>query len=308
VSYTYPAGGQSLSGDTLSISRFLNDPYQVERRFRELAEQRYIADAILTVPMRAEGGAVLYDTGESIFADRDPKSIAPGAEYPLTTLATGTASLAKTSKWGEDAEVTDEAISRQKLPAVDRGFTKLVNQNVKYIDSLAMSTIASAVTNSTGAAADWDTATAIQILRDVGKAKANIIALNQGFDPDTVVLDDVNWMNAITAFINAGWTPRETTDTTLLSGNFPTIMGMRWLATPNVPTANAALVLDSKALGGMADEDLGGPGYTGPGNQAKGVQTKAIRDDLKDQWRLRARRVTVPVVLEPTAARFITSI
>ena len=33
-----------------------------------------------------------------------------------------------------------------------------------------------------------------------------------------------------------------------------------------------------------------------------GVESKVIRDEDNDQWKLRVRRVTVPVVLEPAAA------
>jgi hypothetical protein len=108
------------------------------------------------------------------------------------------------------------------------------------------------------------------------------------------------------AFISAGLTPRESADTALLTGQFPTILGMQWLASPNVPTSGTGLVLDSQTLGGMADEDLGGPGYTKV--NGVGVETKSIRDDDNDQTRLRARRVTVPVVVEPAAARKISGL
>ena len=56
----------------------------------------------------------------------------------------------------------------------------------------------------------------------------------------------------------------------------------------------------------MADEDLGGPGYVKAGGI--GTEVKTIRDDENDQYRVRARRVTVPVVVEPAAARFIAAI
>jgi hypothetical protein len=72
----------------------------------------------------------------------------PGAEYPLTTAPTGAASLAKTVKWGQDTKVTDEAIARQKMQPVNKAMIKLVNQNVKYVDSAWLSAIASAVTAS----------------------------------------------------------------------------------------------------------------------------------------------------------------
>ncbi len=306
MGYTYPPAGPSISGDTITISRFLNSPNVVARRMRTLLEQRYIADALLTGRFQVSGGSVAYETGESIFTADNPQAVAPGSEYPLTAAGTGTVSLAKTVKWGQDALVTDEAIKRQNMDPVNRALTKLANQNVKYVDSVALSAIATGVSASASAPAAASAMTAQQWITTVMLAKQNIVALNQGYDPDTVVLEDLSWGYAMAAFISAGLTPRESGTTALLTGDFPTILGMRWLATPNVPTPGTALVLDSDVLGGMADEDLGGPGYANAGGV--GVQTKTIRDDDNDQWRLRARRVTVPVVVEPAAARKITGL
>jgi hypothetical protein len=39
-----------------------------------------------------------------------------------------------------------------------------------------------------------------------------------------------------------------------------------------------------------------------------GVQAKTIRDDEDDQWRIRIRRVTVPIVLEPASAWKVTGV
>lgn len=307
--YTYPPAPASLSGDVLTISRFLNSPTQVARRLRTLLEQRYISDALLKGRFTAVGGAVLYETGETIFSADNPRAVSTGGEYPLTSAATGTASLAKTVKWGQDAEVYDESIARQQMNPVNRALTKLANQNVKYVDSVALSAIASAVSATQAVTASFATATAQQILLDVADVKADIVALNQGYDPDTVVLDDVNWAIAMAKFIAAGLTPRESSNTALLTGDFPVILGMAWLATPNIPTAGVGLVLDSEQLGGMADEDLGGEGYVSAGGV--GVQAKTFRltgSDDRDGYRLRCRRVTVPVVLEPAAAKKLTGL
>lgn len=306
--YTYPPAAPTISGDNVTISRFLNNPDLIARRLRTLLEQRYIADALLTGRFSATGsGSIEYETGESIFSGENPRAVAPGAEYPLVSPATGPASLAKTVNWGQDALITDASIARRKMDPVNRAFVKLTNQNVKYVDSVALSAISSAVTQNTAAAADWSTATAAQMLKDVGLAKANVIALNEGYDPDTVVLDDINWVNAMVAFVAAGYVPRETPSSNpAVTGEFPVILGLRWLASPNVPTANTAIVLDSQQLGGMADEDLGGPGYVSAGGV--GVQAKTMREDKTDEWRIRCRRVTVPVVLEPASAWKITGI
>lgn len=304
--YTYPPAAPTISGDSVTISRFLQNPTLVARRLRTLLEQRYIADALLKGRFMVSGGAVLYETGETIFSDRNPQAVSPGGEYPVTPLSSGQASLAKTVKWGQDALITDESIKRQAMDPVNRGLTKLANQSVKFVDGIALAAIASAVTATAAAPANAATMTAQQWITTVMLAKQNVVALNQGYDPDTVVLDDLSWGYAMAAFIAAGLTPRESADTALLTGDFPRILGMSWLATPNVPTAGTALVVDSEQLGGMADEDLGGPGYTKV--NGVGVETKVIRDDDNDQWRLRARRVTVPVVVEPAAGRKITGL
>ena len=303
--YAYPPAAPTIAGDIVTINRFLNSPTLVARRLRTILEQRYIADALLTGRYTVSGGAIQYETGESIFTDDDPKAVAPGAEYPLTPAGTGVASIAKTVKWGQDAIVTDEAISRQNFQPVDRALTKLANRNIKYVDSVALSAIASTVTQTTAAGNSWTTAAAKQILLDVAAAKAKIRSLNQGYEPDTVVVSDLAWAYAFAAFTDGGFLPREQGNP-LATGTFPVLDGMRWLVTPNLPTPGTALILDSTQLGGMADEDLGGTGYASAGGV--GVQVKTIRNDDADQWRLRARRVTVPVVIEPGAAYKVTGL
>jgi len=307
--YTYPPAAPTLSGDVLSINRFLQNPTLVARRLRTLAEQRFISDSLLTQRIAAPGGSVLYETGETIYTDTAPQGVAPGAEYPRTAVSHGTASLAKTTKWGSDVEVTDEAISRQLINPVERAFEKLVNHMVKTVDSVAMSAVNSAVTQTTAASASWSSSSAV-ILRDVLLAKARIAKLNQGFDPDTLVVDDETYAHFLSdATISNLW-PRETSRTPVQSGAWPLIAGLRVLVSPHVQgggTSNAiALVLDSRALGGMADENLSGPGYVS--TNGVGVQAKTIRQDEADKWLLRCRRITVPIVLEPAAAWKITGV
>lgn len=303
--YIYPPAAPTITGDLVSINRFLNTPTLVARRLRTLLEQRYISDSLLTGRYSVVGGAVQYETGETIFTADNPRAVAPGSEYPLTGMAGGTASIAKTVKWGQDTLVSDESIARQLMQPVDKALLKLANQNVKYVDSIALSAIASAVTATAAAAAAWSGSTAQQKLTDVALAKANILALNQGYDPDTVVVDDLMWAYAFATFVSGGFLPRESGNP-VDTGVFPIIDGMRWLVSPNLPTAGVALVLDSKMLGGMADEDLGGPGYASAGGV--GVQVKSMREDKEDGWRLRCRRVTVPVIVEPASGRKITGI
>lgn len=300
--YTYPAPAPSIASDVVSIHRLLKTPPLIARRLRGLLEQRYVSDALLKGRFQAIGGGIFYESGEAIGSGEDPKAVAPGAEYPLVSLAGGAASVAKTTKWGQDTLITDEAIARLNRSPVDRGFTKLANQNVSYVDGVSMSAITSAVTATGNLGAALAAATAEQILTAFLTAKANIIALDEGYMPDTVVMDDLSHAIVMAKFIAAGYLPREAGDTPLMTGEFPKLQGLLWLATSN-GIANTALIADTEQLGGMADENIGGPGYVNV--EGVGVEAKSIRDDDNDQYRLRARRVTVPVILEPSAARKI---
>ncbi|MFI6368919.1 hypothetical protein ACIBG0_40110 [Nocardia sp. NPDC050630] len=305
--YTYPPAAPTISGDNITISRFLKDPTLIARRLRTLAEQRFISDVLLTGRFDATGGAITYESGESMYSDRAPEAVAPGGEYPLTSIGEGNAQVAKTVKWGRDSEITDESIARRKMDPVNRALIKQVNQMVKTIDATALAVIASQVTQSTAATASWSGGSAV-ILRDVLKAVANIRALNEGFEPDTIVVDDLTWAIVMSDTQISQLLKREDGLAPVYTGNFPTIAGLRFLPTPNLPVAGNAFIVDSGQLGGMADEKLGGPGYVSAGGGIPGVEVKTLRDEDKDLYRLRSRRVTVPVVVEPKAAWKITGI
>lgn len=299
--YTYPAAPATVSGDVQSIHRLMQAPPLVARRLRDLVEQRYIADALLKGRFEATGGGIFYESGEEIGTGENPRAVAPGGEYPLISLGGGALSGAKTTKWGQDTEIYDEAIARLKRNPVDRGLTKLANQNVSYVDGVAMSAAMSAITVTTNLGAALASASAEQILTAFLKEKARIIALDQGYMPDTVVLDDISHAIVTAKFVAAGYFPRESSNP-VNTGDFPNYMGLDWLAT-NHGVTNIALVADTEQLGGMADEDLQSPGYSKV--DGVGVEVKVGRltgSDDRDGYRARARRVTVPVILESAAA------
>jgi hypothetical protein len=146
---TYPPAAPTLSGDIVSISRFLNTPTAVARRLRTIAEQRFIADALLTG--RIEGSSILYETDEPIYTSRAPEIVAPGGQYPRSLAPTGTAAVANPVKWGQEVPVTDEEVGRFRMDAVERNLQKIVNYLVYTIDSTALAVIASTVSQSIAA-------------------------------------------------------------------------------------------------------------------------------------------------------------
>src|SRR3954471_22022150 len=98
---SFPAGSPTLSGDTLSISRFLQSPAALQRRLRNFRDLRFVADQVLTGRYRSSGGAVLYEMSEPFISDRTVEAVSAGSEYPYANLPTGTAAIAQIQKWGQ---------------------------------------------------------------------------------------------------------------------------------------------------------------------------------------------------------------
>jgi hypothetical protein len=304
---TYPPPSPTISTDYQTIHTLLQSPTMLARRLRDLSLNRYIADVLLTGRYTVTGGAIQYQQGESQFTDRAPEAIKAGMEYPRTGLGWGPWLVAEVVKWGQDVPITDESIKRLNMDPVNRALLKLVNQNVRTIDGIAIAAIASAVTATIAVTAIWTGSSAV-ILRDVLLAAATIRALNQGFEADLAVVDDITYAYVASDPTLTGQWRREDGAAPVYTGKFAQVGGITFLpsAALNIPFGGtSAFVLDSSQLGGMADEQLGGPGYVGA---LGGVETKSIRDDDIDAWHVRARRVTVPVIIEPAAAIRITGV
>lgn len=298
----------SLSGDTLTISRFLQSPAAIQRRLRDYTDLRFVADQILTQRFRSAGGAVLYEQSESQITDRTVEGVAPGSEYPYANTPSGTAALAAIVKWGQKVRLTDEEIARNMLggAAVDRALKKVINSIIKQVDTIAMSAVASAAAD-TGTAGIWDSATLAtrKPLDDILLAIQRIEDRNQGYRPDTLVVSPKAYTYLMLNDGIAQLRQREVTNNPVYSGLIEQVAGLTVIKTPNLPVITSALVLDSQMLGGMADEVDGAPGYS---VADLAVQIKSIRRDESDSWDLQGRRKTVPVVQESGAAEEITGV
>lgn len=302
---TFPAAAPTLSGDTLSISRFLQSPAAIARRLRDYKDLRFVSDQILTQRFRSQGGAVLYEMTEPFVSDRTVEAVGPGSEYPYANLPTGTAAVAAIAKWGQKVLLTDEEIARNVYAgaAVDRQLRKVVNSVIAQVDSITMSAIGTALAD-TATLGKWDAGTP-KILNDILNAKRIIQARNLGYKPDTIVVSDLGYMSMMVDTVISNLWRRETTDNPVYTGEVQQIAGMTIIVTPNLPVPTSCFVLDSTSLGGMADEVDGAPGYS---VADLAVQIKSIRKDENDAWDLQGRRKTVPVVQEPGAGQEITGV
>ncbi|MFC3504816.1 hypothetical protein ACFOOK_28145 [Micromonospora krabiensis] len=303
---TFPAAAPTLSGDQLTISRFLQSPALIQRRLRDYRDLRFVSDQLLTQRFRSQGGAVLYEQSEAFVTDRAVEAVGAGSVYPYANLATGTAAVAAISKWGQKVLLTDEEIARNAYAgsAIDRAMRKVVNSIIKQVDAISMSAIQSAAAD-TATAGSWDNATAAnrKPLEDILLAVQRIEDRNQGYRPDTLVVSPKAYTYLMLSDAIAQLRQRETTDNPVYTGEIEVVAGLTVIKTPSLTTT--ALVLDSQQLGGMADETDGSPGYA---VSDLAVQVKAIRKDEQDAWDLQGRRKTVPIVQESGAVEEITGV
>lgn len=304
MALTYPPVAPTITGDVLTISRFLNNPTAVQRRLRTIAENRFIADRLLTG--RVEGSSILYETDESIYTGDAPEVVAPGAQYPRTLAPTGTAAVANPVKWGQEVPITDEEVGRFRGQAVERNLQKIVNYLVYTVDSTALTVISSGVTQNIAAVANWNAGTANPIL-DLLRAKATIRTLNKGYEADVVACDDFAFAYIVGNMNILATMAREAGTTVSMSGDLPVLAGLTIMPTPNLPTAGQAIVVDSSALGSLGFERIPSPEYQG--DPANGVETLTRRNPLgNDEWLVRGRRPVVPFLQEPGAGCKITGI
>lgn len=300
TSYTYPVARPSGNLTTEQIHALLSNPRLIARRVAQLTDQRFISDYLLAGRYTAEAGGVFYESGEEIFPADSSESVGPNGEYPKTVLTAGELVAAKTDKRGIETVITDERIKQLGQTTVTRGLTKLVNGVIRDVDSIAMGVIASKVTDTFASAADWSTVAGV--VSALAAAKANREDLALGLDLDTVALSGAQWAKVMGLFASAGVLPRENGNP-LVNGNFPqNLLGYTWVTSPHIVGSDPMLV-DREQLGGMADEDLGSPDYSRSGDF--NVETYSKRTDT-DSYTVRARRVTVPVVVEPHAGLRIT--
>lgn len=300
ASYTYPVARPEGTLTTAQIHLLLQSPQLIAKRIADLTQMRFIADYLLTGRFNAIGGGIFYETGEEIFAADSPEAVAPGAEYPKTVLTQGEIAAAKTRKWGLETDITDEKISQQGISIVNRGLARLSNTVIKHVDSVAMAVIASKVTSTFASPSTWTTAgKAIEALTSISTTRAD---LGLGLDLDTVVLKPAQYAKFIGMLVDDKALPREQGNI-VVTGSLPVdALGFTWATSPFY-TGNDPLLVDREQLGGVADENLGSPGYARVAGS--GVETKSDRH-RDDKYELRARRVTVPIVTEPLAGVRIT--
>lgn len=296
---TYPIPGSTLTGNaTLAqVLAFLNSPTQIARRFNEiLSDHNFIAHYLLRGRYTFSGGAISIPN-EVTSTGGTSETVAPGGEYPLLALPTDSATLIAALKKGLATEVTDEEVGRTLMDPVERAIQLLAFQLVSDFDSVSVSAIATAITQSFASSA-WSTGT--NIVAAVEGGKAQLRALKKGYTATSVVLTGVQWAACAGPLLSV--LPREAANP-LLSGGVPNIQGVDWVTSDDLPAGWVPTMVDANNLGGIAHENIPSPEYTSlfsvsDANQPNrsNVEVARIRAPKNDSTTIQIRKADVPVV------------
>lgn len=303
---TYPIPSSSIIGNATVAQTiaFLKSPTLLARRLADiLSAENFMAHAILQQRYTITGGVLAYFEDETVLADETPETVAPGGNFPDLTLSEDALKMLAASKVGFGTRVTDEAVGRETIAPLDRALAKLANTLVSDFDTKTLSVIQSAATGTlTGAA--WTTGK--QIVADVAKAKAQIRNQKLGYVADTVVLSETQWAAVVPTLLEL--LPREA-DSPLVTGSFPSIMGVTWLTSSFLPANWAPLIFDATNLGGIGHEAVPSQEYASVAtvvpNDASNVEVARYRGE-NDSTRIVLRKCDVPVVRNPKAGVQIT--
>ncbi|MFJ1539299.1 hypothetical protein ACIODS_12220 [Micromonospora chalcea] len=299
----YAPPAPTVSGDNITVNRLVNSPVLIQRALRTLAQQRLIGDKVLSGSVDLTGtGAVNYEVSEAIMAASLAERIDDLMEYPLSAEPSAVSQMAAAENWGLSTLISDKLVARNRVDIVNRKMIKLANRVAFGFDSLVLSAVASAVTQTSNATAAWSNSAA-DPFADITLGAAVVDSLNQGYEVDTVLATPTRWARLIASAKIIERAPRESNDSLLLTGRLARIAGLNIWKTTNMPAGVDVMLLDSRQLGSIGWEDQGG-GYMG---SADGVQSKRIRLEENDGWKIQARRIGVPIVQEPGAAVKILS-
>jgi hypothetical protein len=187
----FPAPAPTVSGQEVTVHRFLQRPLEIAREISELALAELFAEDIFSRGDPAPAGAVIYDeiTDNYAFADRDPARTTPGGQLPLIITSRPTPSTANAEEYGGKYYVTYDQLKRNRIRDLDRNQVMLANTLARKWNKIALALL-DATVDAVGVSAqvtgqDFGTSTT-----DIF---ANFMLVQQAADARQlgIVLDDV---------------------------------------------------------------------------------------------------------------------
>lgn len=296
---TYAPAAPSFEGTQFTVDYLMNQPALVNTLLRDITQKRMIGGIILAGRVDMTGsGAAIVEGENTIMVDDEPEAVAELSEVKLIDDNEGTPSLVKAASRAFGTRVSDEAISRNRIDAVQRKLLRMANRAILDFDSAVMSAVGSAVTQTSTAQAAWNTSGADQFL-DLMLAQAAVDELDEGFAPNVVVAKPSKWARLVAAIAHAF--PNVATPDMIANGNVVQVAGLSILKTNRLPSDTDVLVLDNTTFGSIGFERVPGD-YIGDPGDVLGVESYQFRPQGVQGWQIQVRKNGVPIIQESGAA------
>lgn len=295
----------------LTLDVLLKNPQIIRRQLTDLTYKRFVADKVFMrgTPEQVAGGGARYQQSESLFFDasRDVEQLQFRSEYPRGGW-TEAILEANVEKYGLEFVINDLAVRRNQIDMLTRGLIKLSNGLVRYVDTIAMTLLTTVANHQTFAAsADWTT-TSTDIIHDLNHARKLIVTAEEGYEADTVIVNDDQYEDIMNNPALRLSMPRETTSSFVQTGVMPPTLGFNFIPTSRL-ASGTVIVCNAKVCGTIADEAPSEGGYESyqpeDATQAP-IWTKQYREEKSDDTIIRGVRWPAMWVAEPKAICVIT--
>lgn len=293
-------------GPTITVEALLKQPGLLVRNLTNITTKRFIADQVFARGSadQVRGGAALYQKSENIYPDRAAQEVQVRSRWPRTgwTEAVFTAMV---HVYGLEVPISDLARRRNQLDYIERSQIKLGNALVKFVDTIAMATLTGEASKLTDTASgDWTTA-ATDIIKDIATWRAAIANQEEGYVADTLIVNPAQELDLMIDTDIRNALPRESTaPNPVLTGRPAPILGLDNILTTPQLAAGTVIVVNSKVVGTIADEQPEGfEGYVTRqqgGNYAP-IYVKVYREEGADETLVRGARFPAMWVSEPKA-------
>jgi hypothetical protein len=199
---TNPLSAPTVSGTSLTIDFFLNNPTRITRRVADLVMRNFFLDKVFDMGGDVQGGALLYDQATTIdvYTDRDVERMQPGTEAPILTGARIAPLVAPVEKFGGKFPVTDEQKRRNDVSRVTNQMRRVANTITRKMQQRGIAELEAAISSfsrTTAAEATWKAAAEEAMLNRkainnpmgaVWKAIEAMELLEMGYAFDTLIV------------------------------------------------------------------------------------------------------------------------
>ncbi|MDR0285764.1 MAG: hypothetical protein LBI33_12890 [Propionibacteriaceae bacterium] len=305
---TYPVEPGSLTReDALYL---LSRPNLIgERVMKAMGDDMFpVATTLLAGRAQFVEGVIVITPNEAPIAADGVGDVAPGAEYPETTLFSGDSHTAESLKRGYKVKITDEALSRNPFGitnTLNAVFTFLGNGMKVDFERLCTAAVGSAPVPAY-TASPWDTTKEDgldQMAEDVVGAYEQILTLDKGFAPTRIVVTPAQWAKIARLLT-------KTKELNPLQTNLPLNPWdpSAYFVARRLPKAWQPTLVDPAYFGGIAHETIDSEGeYAAVGAVPLGFEVASWRDPgRKDTRWVQCRKTDSPYLWNPDAALTLT--